>query len=153
MQFLSPSFTLAEFVVSQEAARRDIDNTPPQWVVDNLGRVVKTLDQIRATLRNVPIVISSGFRAPELNKAVGGAPNSAHMQGLAADFIAPRFGSPFEICQAIIRHNIEFDQLIYEHTWVHIGLAPDHKQPRGQILTYRRGVYVSGIVPIEDNKA
>jgi zinc D-Ala-D-Ala carboxypeptidase len=153
MQFLSPSFTLAEFVVSQEAARRDIDNTPPQWVVDNLARVVKTLDEIRVVLGNSPIHITSGYRTAALNKAVGGSPNSAHMQGLAADFISPRFGSPFDVCQAIIRHNVEFDQLIYEHTWVHLGLSPEHKTPRGQILTYRRGVYVSGIVPIEDNKA
>jgi zinc D-Ala-D-Ala carboxypeptidase len=153
MQFLSPSFTLAEFTVSQEAARRDIDNTPPPWVVENLARLVKTLDEVRAALGNVPILVSSGYRSTALNQAVGGAPNSAHMSGLAADFIAPRFGSPFDVCQAIIRHNIEFDQLIYEHTWVHLGLAPDHKAPRGQILTYRRGVYVPGVVRIEDNKA
>lgn len=142
---LSPNFTLDEFIVSQEAARRNIDNTPPAWVVGNLKIVARNLEAIRATvLDGAPILISSGFRCSKLNESVGGSPNSAHLTGLAADFIAPRFGTPFDICQALVRHDVQFDQLIYEGTWVHIGWHEIRN--RGQLLTYRNGRYLTGIV-------
>lgn len=142
---LSPSFTLDEFIVSQEAARRGIDNMPMAWAIENLKYVANQLENIRGpVLGGRPIIVSSGFRCPKLNDAVGGSPNSAHLKGLAADFIAPKFGTPYDICQAIVRHNIIFDQLIYEQTWVHIGWSEGTQ--RGQILTYRGGKYLPGIV-------
>lgn len=142
---LSPNFDLTEFVVSREAAARGIDNTPPPAVIANLRSVAMALEQLRSVvLKGMPIVVTSGYRCLRLNAAVGGSPNSAHMQGLAADFIAPHFGTPAEICQAILRHDIAFDQLIYEHTWVHFALG--HRM-RHQVLTFQRdGKYLPGIV-------
>ena len=110
-------------VLSQTAARKDIDNTPTPEIVANLRLTVATLEEIR-TLLGVPILVSSGYRSPALNKAVGGSKSSAHMQGLAADFTAPGFGTVLQVARKIAASDIAYDQLIYEFgSWVHIGLG------------------------------
>lgn len=130
---LSEHFTLEELVHSQTAARRNIDNRPPDSVVENMREFLcPGLEQVRSLLGK-PILISSGFRSPVLNAAIGGSVKSQHMHGLAADFTCPGFGSPLVIAHAIKNSGIEFDQLIYEFdSWVHISFS---KQPRLQVLT------------------
>jgi hypothetical protein len=128
---LTEHFTLDELIASQVAARRRIDNTPGAAIVDNLRRVSAVLEQVRAAVGR-PITISSGYRCPALNVAVGGARDSAHLQGLAADINVPSM-APKDLAKAIIAAGIEFDQLIYEGTWVHIGLSAG--KPRRQVLT------------------
>lgn len=144
---LSPHFTLGELTASDTAARRAIDNTPSEAIVSNLHRVAATLEAVRA-LHGKPLVVTSGYRCPALNQAVGGARDSAHVKGLAADINVPGI-SPYDLGSAIINAGIEFDQLIHEFgSWVHIGLAPDGVKPRGQLLTIKRGTgYVSGWNP------
>ena len=80
---LSEHFTLEELIFSQTAMRKGIDNTPAPDIVRNLRRLAGALEDVRALL-GAPVVISSGFRGEALNRAVGGARNSAHMRGLAA---------------------------------------------------------------------
>jgi hypothetical protein len=149
MTRLTDHFSLAELTQSETAARRQIDNTPSPAVVENLTRTAQTLEQVRTLLGARPILVSSGYRSPAVNTAVGGAANSAHMTGLAADFICLGFGSPLEICRKIAASNIPFDQLIQEGTWVHIGLAPAAQKPRQQVLTANFGpgttTYVNGL--------
>jgi hypothetical protein len=129
---LSPHFTLAELTQSQTAAREGLDNTPPAEMVDALRKTAELLERVRALLGK-PILVSSGYRSPRVNRAVGGAAQSAHMLGCAADFSCPSFGSPLEICRAIAASDISFDQLIHEfRAWVHIAWAP---LPRRQVLT------------------
>lgn len=129
---LSPHFTLAELTASQTAARMGLDNTPPAEMVVALRRTAQLLEQVRLLLGK-PVLVSSGYRAPQVNRAVGGAANSAHMLGCAADFSCPSFGSPLEICRVIAGSDVSFDQLIHEfRAWVHIAWAPS---PRRQILT------------------
>lgn len=129
---LSSHFTLEEFVVSQEAARRGIDNTPPPEVIRRLQRTAEGLEAVRIRLGAAPIIITSGYRSPDLNRAVGGASNSQHLTGDAADFICPRFGSAEVVAYAIVDSGIEYDQLIHEfNAWVHISFA---KRPRHQAL-------------------
>lgn len=128
---LSEHFTLEELVASQIAARRRIDNRPTPAIVENLRRVAATLEQVR-TLVDRPVTVSSGYRSPALNAAAGGARESAHLQGLAADITVSGM-APKDLAKAIIKADIEFDQLIYEGTWVHIGLAAG--APRNQVLT------------------
>jgi hypothetical protein len=119
---LTEHFNLSEFVISQEAAARGIDNTPPAWALPNLQRVALLLEDVRALLGGFPILISSGWRCIELNKALrGSSSTSAHMQGLAADFIVPGYGDPYSVCKAIESSELEFDQLIHEITWVHLA--------------------------------
>lgn len=142
---LSPHFTLDELVASQVAERRGIDNKPTIPIVRNLVRVAETLEQVRALVGR-PIVISSGYRCPDLNKWVGGAPSSAHTLGLAADISCSGM-APRELAHAIRDSSIEFDQLIYEGTWVHLGLSTG--APRREVLTAHfdagRATYSKGI--------
>lgn len=128
---LSKHFTLAELTESQTATRKGIDNAPAPDIVANLQRLAIMLEQVRALVGG-PVMISSGYRSPALNKAVGGAAISAHVQGLAADISAPGW-APKELAKAIQSAGLAFDQLIYEGTWVHIGLSAG--APRHQVLT------------------
>ncbi|WP_426074856.1 D-Ala-D-Ala carboxypeptidase family metallohydrolase [Janthinobacterium sp. DSP2-3-3] len=143
---LSKNFSLAELVASQVATRKGIDNTPAPAIVANLTRLAVLLEQVRA-LVGAPIAISSGYRSPALNKAVGGAGNSAHVQGLAADISTAKL-TPKALALLIRQSDIAFDQLIYEGTWVHIGLSTG--APRRQVLTAKFAgggiIYVAGIV-------
>jgi hypothetical protein len=134
---LTPHFSLEEMIVSEEAARRGINNRPPPDIVENLKKLCQTLEIVRAAL-DKPMVISSGYRCPELNKAIGGAANSAHLYGLAADFIVPEFGNAFDVCLAIKKLDppVIYDQLIYEFdSWVHLGLVHRMEEARNQNLT------------------
>ena len=124
-QRLSPNFQLKEFITSQTAARKGIDNTPPDSVVYHLRVVASWLEMARKILGH-PITISSGYRSPALNKAVGGARNSAHLSGFAADFECPGFGSPEAVFRRLILAGLPCDQLILEFPpegWVHVGLS------------------------------
>lgn len=131
---LSDHFTLAELTVSQEAARRGIDNTPSPDTVANLKRTAELLEQVRGLLGK-PLIVTSGYRSPEVNRAIGGATHSQHMVGQAADFVVPGFGTPIEVARAVAsaEPEIEFHQLIWEfNSWVHISWSD---APRRQVLT------------------
>jgi hypothetical protein len=110
-----------------------------------LGNLAANLERVRLVLGH-PMMIDSGFRIAALNTACGGALKSAHMDGDAADFVCPDFGSPEEICKAIIASGLKFDQLIQEGTWVHVSMAPAMRQ---QTLTANFGVgavkYTKGV--------
>lgn len=125
---LSPHFTLEELTVSQTAARRGIDNTPPADVIERLKRTALGLEAVRIRLA-APIIISSGYRCPELNAAVGSKPGSQHTTGEAVDFVCPGFGSPATVVSALQDAGIEFDQLIEEYgRWVHISFSPRNRR-------------------------
>lgn len=132
---LSPHFTLDEFTVSETAARRGIDNTPPPDVLERLKHTAQGLEAVRTRL-GAPLTITSGFRCMAVNRALGSNDTSDHVTGDAADFICPRFGSPGTIVSALVDAGIPFDQLIHEFgRWVHISFAP---RMRGQVLTIDR---------------
>lgn len=147
---LSPHFTLAEFIASDTAAMRGIDNTPDDAALEQLEGTADLMELVRARCGSNPVLISSGYRCPELNAAVGGASNSAHLYGCAADFTVPAFGSVLDVCRAIEPHLAEWgvDQLIYENAaWVHIGRAiPPSDVPRAQCLTINSAGTFNGIV-------
>jgi hypothetical protein len=132
-QRLSPHFTLGELVFSQTAARKGMDNTPSEVVVANLVRLAATLEAVREAVNGRPVVVSSGFRSFLVNKMVGGADQSAHIFGLAADIHVPGMTIP-ELAQAIITAGVEFQQLIQEGTWCHIAV-PATGRAKGEVLT------------------
>lgn len=138
MTQLSPHFTLEEMISSQTAARRGIEIVPPPEVVDNLKRLcVRLLEPIRITLQR-PIIVSSGYRPPWLNTEIGGAANSAHLTGRAADINA--VGMPASVLAAWIRKNgFAPDKCILEFgQWVHIQDSEKGIAPRAQYLTASR---------------
>lgn len=146
---LSPHFTLEELTLSQTAARLGLDNTPDVRVLDNLYRLAATLEEVRNAVGG-PILVSSGYRSPEVNAALPGAsPTSAHMDGLAADITAPGL-TPKKLAQVIVDSGIYYDQLISEFSWVHLGLAHKLVTPRRELLTARlinkKVCYLPGIV-------
>lgn len=135
---LTDHFTLEEMALSETAARLGLDNTPSSAHVENLKRVCQFLEQVRAAAKtafgpNRVIAITSGYRAPAVNSAVGGKSTSAHCEGLAADFHCP--GIPvLDLARLIEAKLIGYDQLIHEYgSWVHIGLSTG--TPRHQSLT------------------
>lgn len=155
---LSPHFRLSEFTQSQTAARLRLANTPNAAQIRNLTRLADRLEQARSILiakraqpgLDIPILISSGYRAPQVNAAVGGEKDSAHLDGRGGDFTAPEFGIPHEICAALLDSHLSFDQLIFEGTWVHLGIAPEGQTDRRQVLTAKfwpgaRTRYVAGL--------
>lgn len=128
---LTEHFTIEELCASQAATRNRLDNRPGPAEVQNLHRLAVVLEEVRA-LVGKPIHISSAYRAPAVNKSVGGSRNSAHMKGLAADITVS--GMTSKALALLIRESdIGYDQLIYEGTWVHIGLSEG--PPRRQVLT------------------
>ncbi len=138
---ISPHFTYEEMTVSQVAAREGLDNDPPADARANLQLLCNALEQVRA-LFGTPIIVSSGYRSPAVNRLIGGAPTSKHLQGLAADFTVFEV-SPREVVRRVSESAIAFDQLILEFDrWVHLAVVPG--TPRRQVLTIRKG---SGYLP------
>lgn len=115
---ITPHFTLDEMTVSQLAAREGFDNAPPLEARANLQLLCGALEQVRA-LFDAPIIISSGYRSERVNRLIGGASDSQHVQGLAADFTVIEV-SPRETVRRISKSAVPFDQLILEIGRAHV---------------------------------
>ncbi len=132
---LSPNFSLEEMLESQTARRKGIAEqfTPPPEVVTNLKALCKNILQpLRDTLGG-PIKISSGYRCPRLNKAIGGAKNSQHMAGEAADIQGIGMTNK-QLFNKIKQLGLPFDQMIWEFgndqnpAWVHVSFGPRNRR-------------------------
>jgi len=115
------SFSISELCKSDKAKQNNIKNTPNLACVDNMLNLIFYCLQPVRNLIGKPMIISSGFRCPELNKLVGGVSNSQHLTGQAVDFTVPG-ETVAGIIFKIQTSNIEYDQLINEYNkWVHIS--------------------------------
>lgn len=120
-------FTIEELCHSDTAIAKGIDNTPSEEVKKNLEALVENvLDPLREAYGK-PIYINSGYRCPELNKAVGGVSNSEHLTGRAADLDTNSYYENkrlFELAQEL---NLPYRQLIDESNlaWVHVSYNPN----------------------------
>jgi Peptidase M15 len=134
MESLSTYFSWAEANITNH---RGVDNTIPNDLRLAIKNTAQKMDIIRRLL-SAPIIVSSWYRSPTLNKLVGGSKTSQHMKGEAVDFICPGFGEPKDVCKHLVNFTkeINFDQLILEHSWVHISFnaLPTIKQ-RNQVLS------------------
>lgn len=144
---LTPHFARSEFVLSQTAVRLGIDNTPSPEAWDNLQALaLNILEPARAELG--PLRISSGYRSPSLNLAIGGAVHSQHISGEAADVI-PVDCSLGDLYRWIVAH-APFDQAIYEFTeWVHVSHKRGGPQRGHKLLAWRHAGEVR-YVPLYD---
>ena len=152
---LSPNFYLDEFTRSQTATRvgRDIEITPDGPVHLNLKRLCREILQpIRDELGSVHI--TSGYRPDWLNTLIGGSDRSAHLKGLAADFVVSG-ASPYQVSRFIVQRGLPVDQVIHEFGhWTHAGIREVGCAIRYQDLTAHRvngrTVYSQGIQHMED---
>lgn len=138
---LSDNFLLHEFVRSQTAARYDIDNTPPAGAVANLRRLcADVLEPGRDACGGRPWFISSGYRCPQLNRAIGGAEHSKHQLGRAADVQVVRMGI-LDVARALVEMGVLFDKLIIEYPerggWLHLEVASHGSKPRRRLVLKR----------------
>lgn len=138
---LSKNFSLHELSKSETAIRRGIENTPSLRVIDNLQALVdNVLQPIRDKLG--PVVITSGYRSPQLNTAIGGSPTSDHCLGMAAD--CEVLGMDNKVFAQWVQDNLKFTQLILEFYtegvpdsgWVHISYDKDDL--KCQVLTAKK---------------
>ena len=137
-------FALEELLDSSVARQKGISNSPSWSIVENLNELACVLDDIREAWSRTPegkgtgIRVTSGYRCPKLNTAVGGAKNSAHMCGLAADLV-PVNGKIDAFAEFLKKwlpkYDRSFDQLIWESRgksrWIHFGwMSPSGGQRR-----------------------
>ena len=151
---LTTHFTLEELCVSEVALREGIDNTPPPEVVANLRRLAGLLEKVRAVLKK-PMRITSGYRSAELNARIGGSKTSAHMDGRAADFICPAFGTPFVVAKRIAASRLGFDQMIHEYgRWVHLAVPRRNERAERELLSiFEAGKYLPGLTQLDEGRA
>ncbi len=128
---LSKNLSLNEVIKSNTAERRGIDNTPNETHLANLKYLAEQVFQPIRDHFGVPIYISSGYRSPALNEAIGGSPRSFHSHGMALDL--DQDGRNKGVSNAdvffFIKENLPFSELIWEFgtednpNWVHVAIA------------------------------
>lgn len=132
---LSKNFTLAELTASSTAQKLKIVNTPGDTELENLVKLCRNILQPIRDKYGKPIIISSGYRCPKLNKAVGGAATSQHIKGQAADIHTVSDTEKDNmvlwklICDMVKSGEIKTGQYIFEYghknigpSWVHVSL-------------------------------
>lgn len=133
---LSPHFSLEELTFSEVGSRQGIDNTAPATCVDNLRRLCLTLLEPARELLGVPLHINSGFRSVTVNAAVGGAHASAHLMGLAADFVPIGWDISEAFDKLMSEPALPYDQVIFEcAAWIHLAAPANGLTARRQALT------------------
>ena len=135
---LTAHFTLEEMTKSNYAEKNNISNTPSQMAIDNLMMLcVLILEPLRSALGK-PIKINSGFRCKQLNSAVGGVPDSHHLQGLAADIDFKDEKTLKQMLQ-ILKSNTHLDRALVERSksskWLHVQLPLKGRPPRHRITS------------------
>ena len=146
---LTEHFTVHEFTRSARHPELMAVNLAASGpYLHNMLRVCAELEKLREHIAR-PVYITSGFRCPELNAAVGGSPHSAHTRGLAADFVVKDFQDPdglMLIYKWCADNFADGGQIIFEHPdgrkpWIHFGLSTN---PAGFILPLEKLLFIGG---------
>ena len=150
---LSEHFSLSEFERSATATKLGIDNSVPSQYIPALQQLCKEILEPLREFTGQPILISSGYRCPALNKAVGGVKNSQHMTGEAADIHIPVYdfkasdGTHHSNMETLNKwmcwliDNTDFDQCIKEtanrkNYWIHISCKRDRSKNRHHVIHF-----------------
>lgn len=137
---ISENFSRDEFISSATAARLGYQFSLDRWELEQIERLVHTCLQPARTALGVPFVITSGLRPAWLNRHIGGAKDSRHLYGCAADFKTPTLplASAFK---KIKKLRLPLDQLILEDPpagWLHLGIAlPGHDERKDYMIATR----------------
>ena len=127
---ITKNFSLEELISSTTARKKGIKNFPGISEINSLERLCLTILQPVRDKFGEPIIVTSGFRGPQLNKAVGGSPTSQHIKGEAADITSKDNKTLWKLINSMIENKeIQVGQLIDEHRlkWIHISLpSPKH---------------------------
>ena len=151
---LSQNFSLAEMVKSETALRHGLENTPGEAEIENLRLLCEHVLQPLRDAYQRGIKVNSGFRAPDVNAAVGGSRTSDHCKGQAADIEIPGVAN-YDLASYISQY-FYFTQLILEFYtpgipdsgWVHVSYDPNNL--KRQVMTAMREngktVYKQGLI-------
>lgn len=145
---ISPNFLWRDVVHSDTGERAGIDNTPPDNLWGAILHTVSCMEMVRTKILR-PILVDSFYRCLTLNALVGSHYTSQHLKCEAVDWVCPEFGTPYQICHALIPfiEELGIDQLILEHTWIHSSFCADpHMKPRGMVISLlASGGYAPGL--------
>lgn len=150
-------FTIRELTKSATAIRRGINNTPTKTVENALTALVdNVLDPLREKY-GAPIPVSSGYRCVALNRVIGGAINSQHTKGEAADItsLSDSRDDNMKLLRTLLNSGIVFDQVIAEDidskgrpNWIHVSYTksrPNRMKRTTMKKINGKTVYISGI--------
>jgi hypothetical protein len=151
---LSEHFTLAELTKTNTK----ILNVPNEAQVENLKRVCEWLEHLRekssltpgpspkgegSRYKETPIIINSGYRSPQVNKAVGGAPNSNHLTGCAVDIHVSGMEQLIRYAAILLdisdERQEDFDELLLERSprgsyWLHFAVRPSGNRRKVRLI-------------------
>ncbi len=137
---LSPHFTLGEF--TRSSSHPEVYNIPSHEAIANLKRLCIWLEELRARY-NAPIRINSGYRSPQLNRAIGGVSNSNHLTGCAVDIRVENMEQLIRYAAILLDISNDtkqdFDELLIEKNrhgaiWLHFAVRPSHNRRKVSLI-------------------
>ena len=145
---LSKDLTEKEFIHSDTAKRKGIDNSMLNSHRDNAKQLANKIFQPSRDHFNKPLFLSSGYRSKALNDAIGGAYGSQHSKGMAMDLDQDAYEAKYDVSNYDvfwhIHDNLDFDQLIWEYgdsknpDWVHVSYDKSKAKQRKSVITAHR---------------
>ena len=151
---ISKNISYTEATKSITAIKKAIDNTPDTIALSNMRYIAENIFEVIRVRFCVPIAVSSFYRSPKLNKAIGGSSSSQHVKGEAMDIDADVYGViTNKYIFDFIKDTLQFDQLIWEFgdnkepAWVHVSLKKSGTNRKQILQAYKkknwRGAYVT----------